>query len=69
MRTVLAWRRPMILSQPSLVDPLYRKVQCCLILVHRRPVEVMMVRIPHRYAERLWSNDPAYLNSRCRLVV
>ncbi|MPC51529.1 hypothetical protein E2C01_045378 [Portunus trituberculatus] len=27
MNMVLTWRRPMILSQPSLVDPLCRKVQ------------------------------------------
>ncbi|MPC96216.1 hypothetical protein E2C01_091460 [Portunus trituberculatus] len=34
-RAVLAWRRPMILSQPSLVDPLCQKVQSSLTLVLR----------------------------------
>ncbi|MPD05672.1 hypothetical protein E2C01_101430 [Portunus trituberculatus] len=37
-----------IVSQPSLVEPLYQKVQSCLILVLRGPVQVMMVRITHR---------------------
>ncbi|MPC56824.1 hypothetical protein E2C01_050790 [Portunus trituberculatus] len=32
---VLTWSRPMILSQPSLLNPLCRKVQCSLTLVLR----------------------------------
>ncbi|MPD04649.1 hypothetical protein E2C01_100348 [Portunus trituberculatus] len=54
----------MILSQPSLVDPLCQKVEFSLTLVLRGPVGVMMVHITHRQAESQRSNDPAYHNSR-----
>ncbi|MPC73147.1 hypothetical protein E2C01_067466 [Portunus trituberculatus] len=40
----LCMETSVILSQLSLVDPLYRKVQSCLILVLRGPVGMMIVR-------------------------